>query len=245
MHQADLVRVMTPRNEDFFRAYFGAQAQQLFLLPPWGSDQSVGVDTVRRGSAPFTAVFGGQLAAGRGIAEIVDAATILEGINPEVHVQIFGSGPLEPALRSRIDSAGLCNIRLMGAAPRSEYAAALGAAHTGIAATVEGVSVPTFPSKIVDYTSSSLPVVVASERSGDVGRWIEEHGAGIAVDAGDPQQLAEALSTMHEAHVAGEPWAAMSRASRQAFETDLSAEVAGRRIVAQVESFTSDRRRRA
>jgi glycosyltransferase involved in cell wall biosynthesis len=236
VRQADLVGVMTPRNETFFREYFGADGQQLFLLPPWGSDQAVGVDTSRRADEPFTAVFGGQLTTGRGIDEIVGAAEILAVDDPGVRVQIFGSGPLEQSLRDRIRASGLDNIRLMGAVPRAEYAAALGGAHCGIAATVEGVSVPTFPSKIVDYTSSGLPVVVASERSGDVGRWVEEHGAGLAVDAGDAQQLADALSSVHRRWQQGEPWAAMSRASRQAFETELSAEVAARRIVDQVGS---------
>jgi glycosyltransferase involved in cell wall biosynthesis len=236
VHQADVVALMTPKNVDFYASYFGARGQDVVLLPPWGSDQAAmsGTTSSRRSQRPFTAVFGGQLTAGRGLEELLDAAEVLLRDASAIQLQIFGSGPLEKWLRDSVSARGLSNVTLMGQLPRGDYSRALVDAHCGIAATVEGVSVPTFPSKIVDYCSAALPVLVSAERSGDVGEWIESRGAGIGIPAGSPSQLAAALQRFELAWRARSPWMAMSAASRSVYETELSADVAAQRVVAAV-----------
>lgn len=235
VRDADVVALMTPKNIDYFTSYFGAEGQSLVLLPPWGSDQAIGLERgVGREAATFTAVFGGQLTKGRGLEELAAAAKLLLTSDPEITIDVYGDGPMAAHLASRIAGDGLHNLVLRGRVARGEYAAALQNAHCGIAATVDGVTVPTFPSKIVDYASAGIPVVVASECSGDVGDWVESHGAGIAVPAGDPAALADALRSVHALWQERARWHEMAARSRACYDSELSADVAARRVIEAV-----------
>lgn len=234
--QADVVAVMTPRNRAFFDSYFGRSDASFVTLPPWGSDQAPrSTERAARPDAPFTVVFGGQIAAGRGIEELVEAAALVEAQDgPAVRWRIFGQGPKSGWLAEQVARRGLTSVSIEGQVPRHVYAEALAVSHGGLVATVSGVSVPTFPSKLVDYCSASLPVVIASEASGDVGGWVEERRFGFAVPAGDAAALADAVVRMGSAWRDRTAWDEMSRASRVAYETELSADVAADRIVAAI-----------
>lgn len=234
--QADVVAVMTPRNREFFESYFGTSDASFVTVPPWGSDQALQVSgDPTRPSSPFTVVFGGQITAGRGIEELVDAAAIVQASgSTSVRWRIFGQGPKSGWLADEVAGRGLTSVSVEGQVPRHEYAAVLAQSHCGLVATVSGVSVPTFPSKLVDYCSASLPVVIASETSGDVGSWVQDRGFGFAVPAGDPGALADAVVRMESVWRERSAWDAMSRASRSAYESELSADVAAERIAAAI-----------
>ena len=148
--------------------------------------------------------------------------------------RIFGQGPKSGWLADEVAGRGLTSVSVEGQFPRHEYAAVLAQSHCGLVATVSGVSVPTFPSKLVDYCSASLPVVIASETSGDVGSWVQDRGFGLAVPAGDPGALADAVVRMESVWRERSAWDAMSRASRSAYESELSADVAAERIAAAI-----------
>jgi glycosyltransferase involved in cell wall biosynthesis len=233
--QADVVAVMTPRNLEFFESYFGSSEASFVIVPPWGSDQAPrGTHPPVRPRSPFTAVFGGQIAAGRGLEELVEAAALVEATGTPIRWRIFGQGPKSNWLAGQVVDRKLASVAIEGQIPRHEYAEVLSRSHCGIVATVSGVSVPTFPSKLVDYCSASLPVIVASESSGDVGSWVNERRIGLAVEAGDPVALADAVTHMEALWRNGALWEEMSRASRCAYESELSADVAAGRIAAAV-----------
>ena len=171
---------------------------------------------------------------GRGFEDLLDAAAILEERGSSVQIRIFGDGPLRDHLRKEIDSRALENVFLMGRVPREEYLHAIKDADAGIAATVQGVSVPTFPSKLVDYASVGLPIVISTETAGDVGQVVSHAGAGIAVKAGDPQELADSLLFLADPRHECER-REMSMKSRGWFEGSLSAAVAAQRIARAVQ----------
>lgn len=228
----DILAVMTPRNRKYFQSYFGFLPRSVITVPPWGRD--VGAGPTSSGREEFTAVFGGQLTVGRGFEDLLDAAAILEERGSSVQIRIFGDGPLRDHLRKEIDSRALENVFLMGRVPREEYLHAIKDADAGIAATVQGVSVPTFPSKLVDYASVGLPIVISTETAGDVGQVVSHAGAGIAVKAGDPQELADSLLFLADPRHECER-REMSMKSRGWFEGSLSAAVAAQRIARAVQ----------
>lgn len=228
---ADTVAVMTPANDQFLRAYHPSFNAKTFLLPPWASDASESEE--RSPLSRFTAVFGGQLAAGRGVDVLLRAAEILEAEQAEIDLVIAGDGPDRERLTALAEDLALKNIQFVGALPRPAYRDLLASAHVGVAITVPGVSPPSFPSKIVEYCACSLPVVVAVESSSDAGSFVEQHGAGIAVAAGDPHALANALRKMHGEHMSG-ALSERSNAARKLFQDELSVDRAALQIISAV-----------
>ena len=195
IEHADAIAVMSDRNAQYLSAYHPSYSGQVLIVPPWG-----GVDGPMSSQLPkfreFTVVFGGQLTAGRGVETLLDAAEILIKQRLPARIMIIGSGPNRARLQLSASGRKLVNVVFADRVSRSEYLSTIGQAHVGLAITVADVSVPSFPSKIVDYFRVGIPAIVSVERASDVGSLIEDAGAGLAVDAGNAKALAGTIELL-------------------------------------------------
>ena len=230
IHRADVVALMTPANERFYRTYHRGLSARTVIIPPWSSS-GASAPVVQEKMKRFTAVFGGQLVRGRGIETLLAAAAILQAKNAVVDIVVAGDGSESGRLREEAKRLGLNNLSFVGTMPRDEYRSMLARAHIGIAITVPGVTPPSFPSKIVEYCGLGLPVVVCVEPSSDAGDLIEQHRAGIKVDAGDAMGVADAIWKLLRTHELGGlgPWGV---AARSYYTTELSTSRAVERFAA-------------
>ena len=230
---ADTVALMSPANQRFFRAYFPKYQGKSVIVPPWAQADDQPLEPIQKPDV-LTAIFGGQLVKGRGIEAILQAAAILQERHAEVKILIAGDGSLRAGLESTAQSLGLDNLEFLGSLPRPEYRQLLRTAHIGIAATVDGVSVPAFPSKIVEYCRASLPVVACLDAATDAGDILSEFGAGLVVPANNAEMLADVLQSLASDHRLGK-LNDMSLSARRLFETRLSATHAAATILASAE----------
>ena len=214
------VACMSQAGVDYLRAHYPVKAtQKTVAIPLWSA--------VRPRSAPDRAavrarhglpldrpiaLFGGQIAEGRGIDEILQAARLAADADSRLFFAFVGRGPLEGLVRDEI-AEGRGNLALVPALPREDYLEVVGACDIGIVCTVRGVDVPTFPSKTLDYLQAGLPVVASVEASTDYGAFIESAGFGRAGLAGDPSVL---LANLEAVAGAPETARAMGEAARRA-----------------------------
>ncbi|MDP9904642.1 glycosyltransferase involved in cell wall biosynthesis [Arthrobacter bambusae] len=226
---ADRVAVMSPANERFFRAYFPSYRGKTLILPPWAQTDEPSAADVSKAPV-FTAVFGGQLVKGRGVETILKAAEILESRDVELEIMIAGDGVLRETMEGMAASLKLRSVKFLGSIPRPEYRRLLKTAHVGIAATVTGVSVPAFPSKIVEYCRASIPVVACLDPASDAGDVLLEYGAGVVLSAGDANMLADALERLSSDLTSGR-LTDLSQAARKLFDDRLSSTHAARTIL--------------
>lgn len=225
---ADLVAVMSPHNRRFLAAYHPGVHCRVVEVPPWGCPEALPADRPKRGR--FTVVFGGQLVAGRGVETLLRACRLLEDDGVDVEALVVGDGADRARLEGMASELGLTGTTFLGHLPRAAYLDTIGTAHAGVAGTVSGASVPTFPSKIVDYARAGLPIVVALESASDAGQFVTARGCGLSVPAGDERALADAIRVLADEHAAG-TLDARSQASRRFFTECLSASVAADRLL--------------
>jgi glycosyltransferase involved in cell wall biosynthesis len=133
-------------------------------------------------------VFGGQMAAGRGVEDIVAAASLAARTGVNIHFLFVGKGPRldwlkEESVRLRAGFTVLPHV------PRDQYLELISCCDIGVVATVRNVDVPTFPSKTIDYCCVGLPIVASVERSTDFGEIVEAAGIGYSCEAGDSAKL--------------------------------------------------------
>lgn len=231
------VGCMSPGNVDFLRRYHNDYSGTAEVLPLWGPASAVdtqGRDAMRThlglGEQDVACVFGGQLIPGRGIEHIFTLAKRVRDTLPQVQFIIAGSGPLQGDIESRLASGEFLNVHFVGQLPRHEYLALLAAGDIGLVFNSGHVSVPTFPSKSIDYFRASLPILGAVEAASDYSAIIEEIGAGFSTTATDMDGLEAGLTKL-----------ATSPALRQQcgqrgfdyFQRSMTAE----RIVAQLERY--------
>jgi len=193
---------MSPRNERFFRSYHaGLRTIPGSVLGLWGSasapSASDGRETRRMAGLPedgLVVVFGGQLSQGRGLGSVLDLASRAQSSLPGATFVIVGDGQGHGWISAERARRKLDNVQLLGRMPREKYLGLLSTCDIAMVVTVPGVSVPTFPSKTIDYFRTGLPILASIEKTTDYGATIErEAGAGLASEAGDLDQLEKNL----------------------------------------------------
>lgn len=236
---ADVIATMSPANERFLRKYHPRVVAPIIHIPPWSTPRNGAINLPKRES--FTAVFGGQLTKGRGVDTLLVAAQKLAECSVPIQILIAGDGPQRPQLATYAREHNLANVSFLGTLPREQYRQLLATAHVGIAITVDGVSPPSYPSKIVEYCASGLPVVACLEASSDAGRRLVEQEAGVAVSVGDSEHLARALTALADEHATG-ILSARGEAALQLFNDELSVAQAVKRITAAIPKAVSPHR---
>lgn len=195
----DYIGCMSPKNIEFFENYFGKvkSSSKLLEIPIWSSDTNIShynqlMEYEFYDSSHHYFVFGGQLVPGRGLQVAMEAALLAYKVQSTIRLLIFGAGPLSKEVEEfSLKSSGI--VRYCGSVPRNLYKSILINCTGGIVSTVDGVSVPTYPSKSLDYMMASLPILASVENSTDFGEMIELYGAGIKCKAGDSKSLSSAM----------------------------------------------------
>jgi glycosyltransferase involved in cell wall biosynthesis len=228
--QNDTIALMSPANVKFFHSYHPNLKQRIIEIPPWASsktERSPSFDEV-----PLRIIFGGQLAKGRGVDTLLDAALILQKDGSRVHISIAGDGPDRLRLERYARNLEITNVDFVGNLQRESYRSLASKSHIGIAITVPGISPPSFPSKISEYLSLGLPVIVCVEESSDAGDFVSDGKAGFKVAAGDAAELAIKIKECSTLLDSGK-LKTLSDAALQLFEAQLSVS----QVVARLEDL--------
>ncbi|AMO56409.1 hypothetical protein GZ77_06340 [Endozoicomonas montiporae] len=194
----DRVSCMSPANLKFYEKYFGKIPKERDILPIWTSHLESVLnysDAVDDNDDSVKLVFGGQLVAGRGIDEILNAVKIAIRKNPKIKLLVCGSGELAENVIG-FSNQYPDNCRYLGQLDREHYLQVLASSDIGIVATVAHVSCPTFPSKSLDYMASSIPVVASLEASSDFSIILEKNSFGLSSIAGEVNHLADNILTL-------------------------------------------------
>ena len=190
---------MSPRNISFFRENYPrcAELDQL-IIPIWGIEPlpALAPDERKKTRAAYglpsdkiIAVFGGQLSRGRGLDNILALAKRAQAEMSSVHFVIIGQGKLKDWLARQVESGIHANVTLMDRIAKDRYQSFLASCDIGIVSTEGGTSVPSFPSKSIDYMRNGLPMLISTEASSDFPQIMESAGAGLASVAGDHEML--------------------------------------------------------
>jgi glycosyltransferase involved in cell wall biosynthesis len=206
MRRFHVIGCMSPMNIEYLRSHYRVhETQRIEVHPIWGrtsAPMSTSRDATRAAQGlPLDkkiVVFGGQITEGRGVEDILAVARILREERPDLVFLLIGEGRLADLVERHAGGPG-GNILYRRRIPREDYLRLISVCDIALVCTVTGVDVPSFPSKIIDYLRARLPIVAAVEDTTDYGRFVEEHGVGIALHAGDPPALAEAIKRICDA----------------------------------------------
>ncbi|MGZ5456389.1 MAG: glycosyltransferase family 4 protein [Thermoanaerobaculia bacterium] len=189
----DYVALMSERNREFFSSYHPRFTGSTFILPVWGPPETVDAPRQQRQNSEICIVFGGQMARGRGLDQVVRVADAYRQQLRGVRFLLVGDGPLRTWIENEIGRRRIDNISLLGWMDRTSYLAKLRECDIGLVVTVPGVTVPTFPSKVIDFMRSRLPVIACVEPTTDFGLFVEEVGFGYYAEAGDDTALVDVM----------------------------------------------------
>lgn len=187
----DAVVVLSRREQDAWRRR--APGQNVALLPN-GIDCTPYLKyrrTAPAPDAPLRLVYIGRLAAGKGLAETIEALALARANGVAASLVVAGNGPEEARLRARVRSLGLAHeVRFIGASIGEDKALLLSQSDVlCLASYSEGL-----PYALLEAMAAGVVPVVT--RVGGIPDVVEEGVHGAFVPARDADAIARAIEAL-------------------------------------------------
>ena len=142
----------------------------------------------------FVVLYAGAHGMSNDLDVVLDAADLLRD-EPSIRIVLVGSGKEKPRLREEADQRGLDNVLFLPPVPKVDMPGTLAGADACLA-ILKPIEMykTTYPNKVFDYMAASRPVILAID--GVIRTVVEGAQAGVFVQPGDPQALAETIRQM-------------------------------------------------
>lgn len=139
----------------------------------------------------FVVLYAGAHGLSNDLGVVLNAAALLKG-EPNLAIVLLGDGKDKPALQAQAAQLNLTNVHFVPPLPKQQMAEALAAANACLAILKPiPLYATVYPNKVFDYMAGGKPVLLAID--GVIRAVVEEAGAGVFVQPGDPAALATAI----------------------------------------------------
>ena len=98
---------------------------------------------------------------------------------------VIGSGTEYPRLKRWFLDNDLQNSKLLSALPKEQYDNLVRVCDIGLIFLDRRFTIPNYPSRLLSYLESRVPVLLATDRNTDIGMIAVENGYGCWVESGD------------------------------------------------------------
>lgn len=122
-------------------------------------------------------VYGGNLGKPQGILFLIECLRKCEGIR-DAYFLIVGDGTEYSVLKDYIETEKPKNTKLMNRLPKEDYDTMIGACDIGLIFLDHRFTIPNFPSRLLSYMQTKLPVLAATDPNTDIGKVIIDGGFG-------------------------------------------------------------------
>lgn len=139
----------------------------------------------------FVASFVGTLGMAHGLETVLDAAALVKG-RSDILFWLVGEGARRLELESEAKRRGLDNVRFAGQVPRGDVPDVLAASDAAmVLLRPDPLFETVLPSKMFEAMAAQCPVVLGV--GGEARALLDESEAGIGIEPGRPEALAEAV----------------------------------------------------
>jgi len=191
--RADAIITVLPNSTDYIAKIRG-ENKNIHFIPNGCTFAQLPSTTPADLQDQFKICYAGSMGLSNSLDTLIDAALILKqrGNRSNIQIVLCGQGPHKTALVKKCLDGGLDFVQFLEPVPKTEVHSFLA---TADAFVVTMKNTPLYKygisfNKVFDYLAIGRPIITASCASKDP---VVESGAGIAVEAESPLQLADAL----------------------------------------------------
>jgi len=129
-------------------------------------------------------VYGGNLGKPQGVGFLMEVLEANEQRDDSYFV-VVGSGTEYPRLKRCFLDNDFRNSKLLSALPKEQYDNLVRVCDVGLIFLDRRFTIPNYPSRLLSYLESRVPVLLATDRNTDIGMIASENGYGCWVESGD------------------------------------------------------------
>lgn len=234
----DKIGCMTKGNIDFLEKNFKTiKKENMEILPLWAKTKKLNkID--RHGvrekfglpKDDIIIIYGGAMSVVQELENYLDLAKKFRGKN--VSFVMVGTGTEKEKLKEIAENDNIANLKFIDYVPRDEYEELVGCCDIGFISLSRKLTVPSFPSKSLDYFKVAIPILASLDPVTDFGDILENKiKAGYSVIAGNIDEL-ESKTKILISNAALR--ADMGKAGRRYYEEFLTVENAKNIIISKI-----------
>lgn len=129
-------------------------------------------------------IYGGNLGKPQGIDFLLRVIEANE-FKTNSHVIIVGNGTEYPIIETWFNNFKPKNSTLINHLPKQDYDALIKTCNVGLIFLDSRFTIPNFPSRLLSYLENKLPVLLATDKTTDIGRIAESGKFGLWSESGD------------------------------------------------------------
>jgi colanic acid biosynthesis glycosyl transferase WcaI len=195
LRSADRVVAIHDRFKRYLVSDLGVREERIEVVRNWTHLSPTVIDRAayrtRFGWGDETVVLhAGNMGAKQALENVVDAARLADKDGLPIRFVLLGNGNQRELLEQR--GRGVGRLEFMESLGDEDFQGAMGAADILLVNEKPGVTEMAVPSKLTSYFASGRPVIAATDAGSITAEEVERAGAGIRVNAGDPQALVDA-----------------------------------------------------
>lgn len=192
LRRADRVVVIHDRFKRYVASTLGVDSSRISVVRNWThfapkvSDR----EAFRRKfgwESEVVVLHAGNMGAKQALENVVEAARLADARKANVRFVLLGNGNQRDKLETA--AKGIRRLDFMASLDDADFQGAMAAADVLLVNEKAGVTEMAVPSKLTSYFSAARPVLVATDNGSITAEEIEAAGAGVRVDAGDPESL--------------------------------------------------------
>ncbi len=141
-------------------------------------------------------IYGGNLGKPQGVDYLIRCLDALKGRNDCFFV-VVGNGTEYKKLEEWYNGIkGYKNVKLLNRLDRSDYDMLVCSSDVGLIFLDYRFSIPNYPSRLLNYQESKLPIICATDVNTDIGRIAEENGYGYWCEGVNPENFIALVDKM-------------------------------------------------
>lgn len=176
-------------------------SDRVTVIPNWSADEVLssrltGINPMLRDAnleSKFVVQYAGNMGMVHDLECLVEAATRLRDIDPDVHFLFIGAGVKKAWLTEQVLRARLTNVTIVPPKPRSEEPTFLRACDLSVMSLVPGMAGVGVPSRLYNVLAAGKPVIAAVDDESEPARVVREEQIGWVVRPGDAAGIVDAI----------------------------------------------------
>ena len=195
-------------SEDFKKNIMdkGVPEEKITVVPNWvntddvypvARENNVLFERYKLDRSLFYICYSGNIGHSQNLDMLLDAAQKLKDELPDVRFVLIGEGAAKESLAQSINERELGNVILLPFQDYSEIAHVFSLGDCGLIISKPGVGGSSVPSKTWSIVAAERPVLASFDKTSELAKLISEAHAGIVADAGDEEQLIDAIHVLY------------------------------------------------
>jgi glycosyltransferase involved in cell wall biosynthesis len=207
--QSDYIGCMSEANKDYLLKHNLEIQQDIVEICPNSiepqsviKDKDVILNIKKKYGIPLNKIifiYGGNLGKPQGIDFLIECLSAVEDIG-QVFFVIVGSGTEYNKIKKYFENKPI-NAKLLYQLSKKDYEILANSCDVGLIFLDKRFTIPNFPSRLLSYMESSMPVLAATDVNTDIGKVIEEGNFGYWCKSGDVEEFKKRVQDLCNSEV--------------------------------------------